>query len=126
LRRARAYPAGALALLLLLAPVLGIVHGLGEAHGYCAEHQAFEERGGGTARAAEQVGVSAPPGAARDDHHEACAFAPATAAPAPLAEQPLALRAPAPRAPGLPALEAPPLPVAILRLAPKSSPPPLA
>jgi hypothetical protein len=111
-----------------LAPILGLLHGLGKTHEYCVEHSALEERAGGPPAPGGSNDAVSPGDGASTEGHATCPFAPAAGGPATTdAVRPLALRAPALPPLALPETVAPPpAPVPLLILAPKASPPSLA
>jgi hypothetical protein len=126
-RPGRLIPAVVLAALWLVGPLLGLVHGLEKRHSFCVEHGAFEEAAAATAGApASHPGdVAGPEAPAGEQDHDGCAFSPfAAGAAAPSLAPLLAVQAPALPALALPAPAVPPAPpLAILDVAPKSSPP---
>lgn len=123
----RKHVAVGLVLLCVGMPILGGVHAGADGHRYCSEHETLEEVAPGSVRA----GTGAAPGIdadgpARAPEHRTCPFAATTggagrvalAPPAPAPWASPAGEAPAPRTPSLPVL--------ILLVAPKTSPPPSA
>lgn len=128
LRARQQISAAFLAALWLCGPLLAVLHGLERQHAYCAEHGAFEERGGG--HEDHDAGAQLLAGSSTDGaEHEGCAFSPFAAGVA----RPHTAALPAVQAPALPPLGLPALaavaplhPIAILAVAPKSSPPAVA
>jgi hypothetical protein len=127
-RRLRRVPAALLALLWAIAPVLGVVHGLSSEHRFCPEHQAFEESDG-SADAEDAASDCADSHIGSTDHrdrnaHDECAFSQLLRRDASVT---------APRAWSVAAIvshqdsfvliSADVRPIAVLRAAPKNSPP---
>jgi hypothetical protein len=110
-----------LALIVGGAPAVGAWHAAGERHHYCAQHGVLEESDAGVAHHDRSVETAPPVGAKK---HHACAFA--------TAEQPfdgatphvhIARAAATPPIYQSPALREGSPPIALLSVAPKSSPP---
>jgi hypothetical protein len=124
-RRARLHriSAAILASLWIVVPVVAAVHAVVDEHTWCAEHAAFEEGGrAGAAAASDTRGIAASDGPA--GCHRDCALGDFVAGDTPSdePERGVAIAAAgAPAAPPADATGAPP--IALLRLAPKSSPP---
>jgi hypothetical protein len=123
-RPARALALG-IALLWAAVPILDDAHA-GNGHRYCAQHQALEELpafGPARSEPADNALSTAPDGLAAE--HRACPFALATAGSVGRETTATVAAAPVSDAPATPPA-APPPGAAVLDLAPKTSPPPLA
>jgi hypothetical protein len=104
--------------------VVSIVHGSSHGHFYCSQHKTFEELRGTPASATEDARSWRTSPVATTNTHEACAFADLGVR-APLEEEfhlDVARPTPPPLAPAPPSIHIA-LPIPLLAVAPKASPP---